>query len=134
MQIFDSVKMYVFMFCVLVLITVEQLRQLTQNPTHAAMVGFDIKNFLLALITIYMAVYLAGLLRKISNRIEQAATVLIEVLCILWLANLLAKFGIVWAEIPYSRFLAATVQCAVTVLAGVRTFQVIWHHKHTQDA
>lgn len=132
MQIFDSVKMYVFMFFVLVLIAVEQLRQLTKSPVQAPAGGFDIKNLLLALITAYMAVYLAGLLRKISNRVEQVAIVLIEVLCLLWLANLLAKFGVVWAEIPYGRFIAAAVQCAVTVLAGVRTFQVVWHRRFTQ--
>ncbi|MFL6428975.1 MAG: hypothetical protein ACJ71S_12075, partial [Acidobacteriaceae bacterium] len=70
-------------------------------------------------------VYLPILLRKISNRIEQVGIVLTEVLCLLWLANLLAELGVAWAEIPHVRFLSAAVNCAVTVLAGVRTFEVI---------
>lgn len=125
MQLFDSVKMYVFMFCILSLISVEKLRQLTEEPAHTSNANFDIRNILLALITICMAGYLLGLLRKISNRIEQTAIVLIEVLCILWFADLLARFGIAWAEIPHGRYLSAAVHCAVTVLAGVRTLQVV---------
>ena len=133
MQLFDSAKMYVFLFCVLALITVEKLRQLTQNATHAGTVGFDIKNLLLALITLFMAVYLPILLRKISNRIEQVGIVLTEVLCVLWLANLLAELGVAWAGIPHGRLLSATFHCAVTVLAGVRTFQVMLHRSPAQE-
>ncbi len=127
MQLFDSVKLYVFLFCVLALVTMEKLRQLTQGAAHRGTAGFDIKSLLLALITLFMAVYLPILLRKISNRIEQLGIVLTEVLCLLWLANLLVELGVAWPEIPYGRFLSAALQCAVTVLAGVRTFEVMWH-------
>jgi hypothetical protein len=133
-QLFDSVKMYVFMFCVLALIAVPKVYQLTTGPAPASTAGFTINNVVLALITIYLAVYLAGLLRKLSSRIEQAAVVLVEVACILWLANWLTTFGITWAEIPHSRLLEATVHCAITVLAGVRTFQIARHRRHTQAA
>ncbi len=132
MQLFDSVKMYVFMFCLLALIAVPKLHQLTTVPTSASTAGFTINNIVLALITIYLAIYLAGLLHRLSSRIEQIAIVLVEVACILWLANWLTAFGITWAEIPHSRFLSAAVHCAVTVLAGVRTFQVILHGRRTQ--
>lgn len=132
MQLFDSAKMYVFLFCVLALITVEKLRQLTQGTTHATPVGFDIKNLLIALVTVVLAVYLARLLRKISNRIEQVGIALTEVLCALWLADFLTEFGVTWAEIPHGRFLSAIFHCAVTVLAGVRTFQVMWHRSPVQ--
>jgi hypothetical protein len=119
--------MYVLLFCVLAVITTEKLRQLTQSTAHAGTAGFDIKNVLVALVTVVMAVYLARLLRKISSRIEQTGIVLTEVLCVLWLANLLTQLGVAWAEIPHGRFLNAAFHCAVTVLAGVRTFQVMWH-------
>jgi hypothetical protein len=134
MQLFDSVKMYVFTFCVLALIAVPKVYQLTTGPAPAPTAGFTINNIVLALITIYLAVYLAGLLRRLSSRIEQIATVLVEVACILWLANWLTTVGIAWADIPHSRFLSATVHCVVTVLAGVRAFQVAWHRRRTQRA
>lgn len=134
MQLFDSVKLYVFTFCVLVLIATSKLHRLIKGPAPASTAGFTINNILLALITICLAVYLAGLLRKLSIRIEQAAIVLVEVSCILWLANWLTTFGISWVEIPHSRILSATVHCAVTVLAGVRTFQVAWHRRRPKAA
>jgi hypothetical protein len=132
-RLFDSAKMYVFLFCVLALITTEKLRQLTQSPAHAGTVRFDIENVLLALATVVMAVYLAKLLREISNRIEQAGIILTVVSCVLWLANLLAELGVAWAEIPHSRFLSAAICCAVTALAGVRTFQVMGHRSPTYE-
>lgn len=134
MQLFDSAKMYVFLLCVLVLITVEKLRQLTQGVTHAGTAGFEFKNLLLAVITLFMAVYLPILLRKISNRLEQVGIVLTEVLCVLWLANLLAEMGVAWAEIPYGPILTTAFHCAVTVLAGVRTFQVLLHRSPAREA
>lgn len=129
MQLFDSAKMYVFLFCVLALITVEKLRQLSQGATHAGTAGFDVKNLLLVLGTLFMAVYLPILLRKISNRIEQVGIVLTEVLCLLWLANLLAEMGVAWAEIPHGLVLNATFHCAVSLLAGVRTIQVLLYRQ-----
>ena len=132
-QLFDSAKMYAFLFCVLALITAEKFRQLTEGATHVAPVGFDIKNLLLVLVTVVLAVYLARLLRKISNRIEQVGIVLTEVLCVFWLANFLTEFGVAWAEIPHGRLLSAIFHCAVTVLAGVRTFQVLLHHGSAQE-
>lgn len=135
MQLFDSVKMYVFVFCFFVLSTAEKLHQLTKSPAQASAAGFDLKDLVPALITtlitIWLAVRMAELLPKLSNRIEQAAIILFEVLYILWFANLLASFGIVWTEIPHHRFITTAANCAITVLAGVRTFQVVWHIRRT---
>ena len=132
MQLFGSVKLYVFTFCLLALIAVPKLHQLTESPAPASTAGFGFENIVLAFITIYMAIYLPILLGKLSSRIEQAAIVLVEVACILWLVNWLATFGVTWAEIPHSRFIDAAVHCAVTVLAGVRTFQVVRHCRRSQ--
>lgn len=131
-QLFDSAKMYAFLFCVLALITVGKLRQLAQGTAHSGTAGFDIRNLLIALITLFMAVYLPILLRKISNRIEQVGILLTEVLCVLWLANLLADMGIAWAEIPHGLFISAIFHCAITLLAGVRMFQVMWYRSSVQ--
>ena len=132
-QLFDSAKMYVFLFCVLALITVEKLRQLTLGAAHAGTTDLDIRNLLIACVTFMMAVYLPILFRKISNRIERVGIVLTEVLCLLWLANLLTKLGVAWAEIPHGLFVSAIFHCAITVLAGVRTFQVLWHRSPAQE-
>ena len=138
MRLFNSVKMYVFVFCLLAFIAVVKLSQLIVSPAHVSTANFDIDNLLTALVTIFISVYLAVLLRKLSNRIEQAAIVLIEIQCILWFANLLAKFGFVWANIPHYLIFDTTVDCLITVLAGVRTFQVVmhrriaWHRRRSQ--
>lgn len=134
MQLFDSAKTYVFLFCVLAIIAAEKLHQLTQRAAYVSTTDFNFKNLLLALTTVLLAAYLGRLLLKISNRIEQLGVVLTEVLCVLWLANLLAELGVAWAQIPHSRFLGTTLHCTVTVLAGVRAFQVMWHRRTTQDA
>lgn len=133
MQLFDSAKMYLFLFCVLALITVEKLRQLTRGEVHSATAGFNIKTFLLVLITLFMAAYLPILLRKISNRIEQVGIVLTEVLCVLWLAKLLAGLGVGWADIPHGLSISAVFHCAVAVLAGVRVVQVLRHREPAQE-
>ena len=138
MRLFNSVKMYVFVFCLLAFIAVVKLSQLTRSPAQVSTANFDIDNLLTALVTIFIAVYLAILLRKLSNKIEQVAIVLIELQCILWFANLLAKFGIAWAEVPHYRIFDTTVHCLITALAGMRTFQVVmhrriaWHRSHSQ--
>jgi hypothetical protein len=128
-QLFDSVWIYVFMFCILALIAAAQVHQLTKGSFPASTNSFEINNLVLALITIYIAVYLAGLLRKLSSRIEQAAVVLFEVLCILWFAEMLAKLGIVWAKIPNGFYLTATLNCTLTVFAGIRAFQMLRHKR-----
>ena len=134
MQLFDSVKLYVFAFALSAFIAVEKLRHLAKGSLSESGTRLDTMSLLLTLVTVCIAVYLAGLLRKLSSRIEQAGIVLVEVLCVLWLANLLVKFGVAWAEIPHSPFVSATIHCAITVLAGVRTFQVVWHRRRTQSA
>ena len=133
MQLFDSVKMYVFVFCLLAFIAEVKLSQLIGNPAPAPTANFDIEILLTALVTLFIAVYLIVLLRKLSNRIEQVAIVLIELQCILWFVNLLAKFGIVWADILHYRIFDTSVHCLITTLAGVRTFQVVWHRRHFQE-
>jgi hypothetical protein len=119
--------MYVFLFCLLALITAEKLHQLTRGTSPTDPGGFDIEHGLVALVTVVMAVYLAILLSKISNLIEQTGIVLTEASCVLWFANLLTQLGVAWAEIPHGRLINAALTSAVTVLAGVRAFQVMWH-------
>src|SRR5271157_3401092 len=130
MQLFDSVKIYVFVFCLGAIIAVEKLRQLTHGPRFVSASGSGIENIVYAIITIFMFFYLPVLLRKLSNRIEQIAIGLVEVACILWLADWLAGIGIAWAAIPHNLFLATAIYCAITVLAGIRMFQVVWHRRH----
>jgi hypothetical protein len=129
MRLFDSAKMYVFLFCVLALISIEGLLHLNHSQPYSRTAGFAIRNVVIALATVVMAVCLARLLPKLSSRIEQAGMVLTDVLCILWLANFLAELGVAWAEIPHGRLLKAGFNCAVTVLAGVRTTQVMLSSK-----
>jgi len=127
MQLFDSAKMYLFLFCVLAFITVGMLHQLTQNVAHVGATGFGINELLVAIGTLFMAAYLPILFRKITNRIDRAGIVLTEVLCVLWFANLLAELGVAWADIPHRLLVKMVVLCVITVLAGIRTFQVLWH-------
>jgi hypothetical protein len=132
LQLFDSAKLYVFTFCLIALIAVAKVKLLFKNPAPVSATGLDINNIVLALITIYMAIYLAGLLRKLSSRIEQAAIVLVEVSCILWFASFLVNLGTAWAGISHGRFLDTIIDCAITILAGVRTFQVVWQRRRLQ--
>ena len=134
MQLFDSVKIYVFVFCLGAIISVANLRQLINGPRFVSASGSGIENIVIALITILLLFYLPGLLRKLSNKIERIAIGLFEVGCILSLADWLAGIGIKWAAIPHNLLIATTIQCAITVLAGVRTFQVVWHRRRTQAA
>ena len=132
MQLFDSVKMYVFAFCLGAVIAFAKLRQLAQRSAAAPATDFDvINNVVLALITVGLAVYLALLMRKLSSTIEKIAIVLFEVACILSLAEWLSDSGIAWAAIPHSRFLEAVFLCAIAALAGVRMFQVALRRKST---
>ena len=133
MQLFDSVGMYVFVFCLYALVGLQKLHELSKSPAVAITTRLSIREILLTLITICMAVCLIGLLRKTSSRIEQAVIILTEVLCVLWLANLLARFGIAWADIPHGRYLTATVDCVAAALIGVRTLQIARHGKRTQS-
>jgi hypothetical protein len=125
MQLFDSAKIYLFIFGVLALIAMEKLRQLTGGKVHPGTAGLSISTILLVLITLFMAAYLPVLLGKISNRIEQLGIVLTEVLCVLWLAELLAGLGVGWASVPYDLLISALLYCAVAILAGVRVIQVL---------
>jgi hypothetical protein len=132
-RLFDSAKMYVFLFCVLVLITTEKLYQLTQSAVPPDTAGFDVTKILVALVTVVTAVYLTTLLGKISNGIERTGIVLTVVLCVLWLANLLTRLGVPWAEISHGRLLSTAIHCLITALAGVRTFQVMFHRSPTVE-
>jgi hypothetical protein len=125
-QLFDSVKIYVFVFCLGAIIAVEKLRQLIHGPRLVSASGSGIENNVYVIITIFMLFYLPGLMLKLSNRIERIAIGLFEMACLLSLADWLAGIGIAWAAIPFNLFLGATIDCAIAVLAGVRTFQVVW--------
>jgi hypothetical protein len=134
MQLFDSVKIYVFVFCLGAIIAVEKLHQLTSGRRLVSASGSGVENIVYAIITIFMLLYLPVLLRKLSNRIEQIAIGLVEVACVLWLADWLAGIGIAWVAVPHNLFLASITHCAIAVLAGVRTLQVVWHRNHVREA
>jgi hypothetical protein len=133
MQLFDSAKVYLFVFCMLVLSAIGKLHQLIRGALHSGAAGLTAKTFLLALITFFMAAYLPILLRKISNRIEQMGIVLTEVLCVLWLGELLTDLGARWADIPHGPSISAVANCIVAVLAGVRAVQVLRHREQSQE-
>ena len=133
MQLFDSAKMYVFAFCLFVLITVANVRHLTKSPLPVPVAGSGIENIVIAFITLCLAAYLAGLLRKLSSRIEQIAVVLFEVSCMLDLADWLANLGMAWAKIPHYLSISEILYYALTGLAGVRAVQVLWSRRNAQE-
>jgi hypothetical protein len=132
MQLFPSATMYVFTFCIFALFLAAKLHRVIYGQVQASITGLGINDIVLALITICIAVYLVGLLSKLTSRIEQVAVVLYLVSCILWLVNLLAKVGIAWAAIPHTPVVSAAIDSSITVLAGVRTLQVLFNRKPAQ--
>jgi hypothetical protein len=68
MQLFDSVKLYVFAFALSAFIAVEKLRHLAKGSLSEPGGRIDTMSLLLTLVTVCIAVYLAGLLRKLSSR------------------------------------------------------------------
>lgn len=130
-RIFDSLKMYVFSFGLLLLITVEKLRELTMSSHSIAFrYRFNLRDTLVNLITVLLAIYLVVLLRKVVNRLEKVAILLIEALCGLWFLGLLKSLGIGWAAIPGDSYLVLAIYCAASVLAGIRTAQLAWPRVH----
>ncbi len=134
MGIFDSVKMYVFAFCVYALVALEKLYELAKGTSSTSSSTVAGKAVFLILVTVCVAAYLIGLLRKTSNRIEQAVIFLTEALCVLELAHLVVKLGAAWAAIPGDQYVITIVHLGATILAGVRTFQVVWHRSPMKEA
>jgi hypothetical protein len=132
-QLFDSVKMYVFAFCVYALVAAEKLYELINGPA-ARDLSAGRGGVLLIILTVCVAIYLIGLLRKTSNKLERAVIMFTELLCVLEVISLIQNMGVTWAEIPANSNVIAVVHSLATVLAGVRTFQVIRHHRSTQEA
>jgi hypothetical protein len=124
MRLFDSAWIYVLLFCVLMFITVEKLHQLATGAIHSDSRGLNVERVMVTLVTVVMAGYMPILIRRTSNRLEQVGIVLTELLCVLWFATLLASQGAEWAQIPHSAYLSAALNCAITLIAGVRVFQV----------
>lgn len=133
-QLFDSIKMYLFLFCLLALTAVEKIRQLILGTIRARTDRFEVRDLLLTCLTLFMAAYLPILFRSISNGIEQVGIVLTEGLCVLWLANQSAKMGITWAGIPHAAFVSTTLHCALAALAGVRVLQSLRQGKLAKEA
>ena len=133
MQLFDSAKVYIFVFCILTLSAMGKLNQLIRGIVYTSATGLTTRTFLLALITFVMAAYLLVLLRTISNSIEKVGIVLTEVLCVLWLGQLLTGLGARWADIPYGPAISTFFNCVVAVLAGVRAVQVLRHREPSQE-
>jgi hypothetical protein len=134
MQLFDSAKMYVFVFFLSAFFLAAKLHLLINGQVQPSTTGLGVKDAVNALITICFAAYSVELLRKLTSRIEQVAVVLYVGSCILWLVNLLAKLGIAWAPIPHSLLVSAAIYSSITALAGVRTLQVLFHPKPAQEA
>jgi hypothetical protein len=132
MQLFDSPKMYVFVFCIFMLGSAAKLYLLFHGQVPTFTTGLGVNDIVHAFITIGIGVHLAGLFRKLSSRIEQAAIVIYVALCFVWLVSLSAKAGIAWVGVPHSLFLSAAGDCTITVLAAVRTFQVSFHRTPAQ--
>jgi hypothetical protein len=133
-KLFDSVKMYVFAFFVYALVALEKLYELARATSSTSSSTLGGKAVFLILVTVCVAAYLIGLLRKTSNKIEQSVILLTEALCLLELAHLLVILGAAWAAIPSDQYVITIVHLVATILAGVRTFQVLWHRSPMTEA
>jgi hypothetical protein len=129
MQLFDSAKMYVFVFCAYALFALLMLYEAIWGVDVVPTASFVVQDYMDGLATLFIAVYLPVLVRKTSNSIEIAVIVLTEVMCVIAFARLLAKFGITWAIIPYERNVMTVFQCIAAALAGVRTFAVVRNNR-----
>jgi hypothetical protein len=125
-RVFDSVRTYVFAFCVYLLVALEKTYALVNRTSFRPRSEAGGTDVFLILVTICCFVYLVGLLRKTSSGIERAVLVLTEALCVLELTHLLAKLGAAWATIPNDQFVIAIIHFGATILVGIRVFQVAW--------
>lgn len=123
--------MYVFSFCLFLLITVEKLHKVTGGGRSIAFQNhFGPIGILADVFTLCLAIYLVVLMRKVTNKIERLGMLLLEAICALWFLNLLHNLGIGWASIPYGSHLVASIYGLLTLLAGIRTAQVAWIRVH----
>ncbi len=125
MQIFKTTRGYALVFSAYAFIALATLHNLFRKPgasiTHSPF-STQIPEIVGMLCC---AIVLPGLLRKTSNTIERVVLILTEVVCLLWLANVLPKAGLDWAVIPYEHYFSATLVCASALLAGVRLVGVV---------
>lgn len=123
-QVFDFPGMYLLTFCFFAMVALAKLLHIGKDAARLAEPPSSVQRFIVALGNLYMAAYLPILLRRISNRVEQVAIVLLEVSCVLWLASFLSRFGVAWANVPYGNSLQTIIASVIAILAGVRTFQM----------
>ena len=125
MRIFKTTRGYALVFCAYALVALATVHNLFRNSgplvTHST---FSIQ--LPAIVgMLCCAIVLPGLLRKTTNTLEKVILILTEVVCLLWLVNVLAKVGLAWAAIPCERYCSATLVCVAALLAGARLVDVV---------
>lgn len=133
MRLFQSAKMYILAFCLLAYITLGGVLKLTSSTTASSGQGvFHIRDLVIALATICLAVYGIMFLGGISSRVERSIIILVELSCILWFLAWLAQLGVTWVAIPHSRYFATILNAMTTILLGLRTFQILWQQRYAE--
>jgi len=132
LRVFDSSGMYLFTCCFFAVVALAKLLHIGKDAARLAGPPSNFQRVIVVLGTLYLAAYLPILLRRISNRVEQLAIVLLEISCVLWLAKFLATVGAGWAKIPYSDQLQTIVACLVAILAAVCWLQIAQESTRSQ--
>jgi hypothetical protein len=124
MALFQTLKDYVFAFCLYVLFVAWNIHgALTaHSSTHNSSL---IVASLSGIVIVYVLFQLMPLFKKTSANLEKTILGLTVGICALELFKLLPRFGIPWKSNLLSQCIVISINCAAALLAVVRMSQVV---------
>ena len=122
MTIFKTTRAYIIAFvlyavCVLPMIRAGLRREWFLHTPDAH------PQFVNIVGALFCVAFFVSLMRKTTSLLEKAALVSTLAVCVLWMLNILAAYGLQWLSFPANFAVSTGIAVIATALVGVRAMQ-----------
>jgi hypothetical protein len=119
---FETTRAYVIAFILYVLCLLPMIRAGLRREwfLHAPNTHPQLINVIGAL---FCLVFFISLIKKTNNLIEKYALISTIAVCVLWMLNILAAYGLQWLLVPANFAVSTGAAAIATALVGVRAIQ-----------
>lgn len=125
MRLFKSTGIYVYASCTYAVNAVAVVFHYQRNSASPRVHSLDAIVVLTAISMLFLATVALFALKKTSSALERCALVMTNIIGVMIFADYLMRYGFGLPKFSYFRPVFVAVNCAVTIVAGWRTVQVI---------
>ncbi len=122
MTMFKSTRAYVIAFFLYVICLWPMIRAGIRRDWFLHTPN-DHPQFINVIGAVFCTVFFISLIKKTSSVLEKAALISTAVVCILWMLNILAAYGLRWSSVPANFAISTGIAVIATVLVGIRAVQ-----------